>query len=70
MKRGEEQTEMRKILCWLLGHDCMPTSARRRVCLRCGLRETLRNYGNVLGWEEIGETASVARGADVISRAR
>ena len=46
---------MRKILCWLLGHDCMTTSARRRVCLRCGLRETLRDYGNVRGWEEAGE---------------
>jgi hypothetical protein len=44
---------MRKILCWFLGHDCMTTSARRRVCLRCGLRETLRDYGNVLGWEEV-----------------
>jgi hypothetical protein len=61
---------MRKILCRLLGHDCMTTSARRRVCLRCGLREMLRNYGNVLGWEEVGETVSVARGADLISRAR
>jgi hypothetical protein len=44
---------MRTILCWVLGHDCLTTSARRRVCLRCGLRETLRDYGNVLGWEEV-----------------
>jgi hypothetical protein len=49
---------MRKLLCWLLGHDCMTTSARRRVCLRCGQRETLRDYGNVLGWEEVGKAAA------------
>ncbi len=48
---------MRKILCWLLGHDCMTTSARRRVCLRCGQRETLRDYGNVRGWEEVSAAA-------------
>ena len=48
---------MRKILCWFLGHDCMTTSTRRRVCLRCGQRETLRDYGNVLGWEEVSESA-------------
>jgi hypothetical protein len=36
----------------------MTTSARRRVCLRCGQRETLRNYGNVLGWEEVGKAAA------------
>ncbi|HEX9186627.1 MAG TPA: hypothetical protein VGB87_06135 [Vicinamibacteria bacterium] len=53
---------MRKMMCWLLGHDCMKTSARRRVCLRCGQRETLRDYGNVLGWEEVGETAGRASG--------
>ena len=41
----------------------MTTSARRRVCLRCGQRETLRDYGNVLGWEEVGKAAApVARG--------
>jgi hypothetical protein len=48
---------MRKLLCRLLGHDCMTTSARRRVCLRCGQQETLRNYGNVLGWEEVTKAA-------------
>lgn len=55
---------MRRILCWFLGHDCMTTSARRRVCLRCGQRETLRDYGNVLGWEEAGKGEAVARGRD------
>lgn len=44
---------MRKFWCWLLGHDCLPASARRRVCLRCGQRVTLRDYRNVLGWEEV-----------------
>jgi len=48
---------MRKILCRFLGHDRMTTSVRQRVCLRCGQRETLRDYGNVRGWEEVSETA-------------
>lgn len=48
---------MRKLLCWLLGHDCMVTSPRHRVCLRCGQRETLRDYGNVRGWEEVSRAA-------------
>jgi hypothetical protein len=61
---------MRKILCWLLGHDCMTTSARRRVCLRCGQREMLRDYGNVLGWEEVSETAVRGSRRRLIFRAR
>jgi hypothetical protein len=44
---------VRKLLCRLLGHDRMTTSARQRVCVRCGQRETLRRYGNVLAWEEV-----------------
>jgi hypothetical protein len=44
---------MRKLLCFLLGHDVMATTARRRVCLRCGQREALRRYGEVLAWEEM-----------------
>jgi hypothetical protein len=48
---------MRKLFCWLLGHNHMTTSARRRVCLRCGTRETLRQYGSVIGWEEVTEAA-------------
>jgi hypothetical protein len=35
----------------------MATSARRRICLRCGQRETLRNYGHVIAWEEVAEAA-------------
>lgn len=46
---------MRKLLCWLLGHDRMPTRTRHRICERCGTRETLRNYGRVVGWEEVTE---------------
>jgi hypothetical protein len=49
---------MKKLLCWFLGHDRMTTSARRRVCLRCGQRETLHNYGHVLAWEEAPFVAS------------
>ena len=52
---------MRKLLCWLFGHDRMTTSARRRVCLRCGQRETRRQYEHVVGWEEVAEGA--ARGS-------
>jgi hypothetical protein len=44
---------MKKLLCRLLGHDHMTTSTRHRVCLRCGVRETLRHYGDVLAWEEV-----------------
>jgi hypothetical protein len=51
---------MRKLLCWLLGHDHMNTSARQRVCVRCDARETLRNYGDVLAWEAV--TKAGARG--------
>jgi hypothetical protein len=30
----------------------MTTSARHRVCLRCGTRETLRYFGIGIAWEE------------------
>lgn len=52
---------MSKFLCWLLGHDRMTTSAHHRVCLRCGTRETLRNFGNVVAWEEHPEVAARGR---------
>jgi hypothetical protein len=48
---------MRKILCWLLDHDRMTTSARRRVCVRCGQQETLRQFGHVVAWEEVSGSA-------------
>ena len=48
---------MREFLCWLLGHDRMTTSARQRICLRCGTRETLRHFGSVIGWEEVTKVA-------------
>ena len=44
---------MSKFLCRVFGHDLMVTSARQRVCLRCSARETLRQYGEVLAWEEL-----------------
>ena len=46
---------MRKVLCWLLGHDRMATRTLYRICDRCGTREMLRNYGHVRGWEEIAD---------------
>jgi hypothetical protein len=52
---------MSRLFCWLLGHDRMTTSARHRICLRCGTRETLRHYGSVLGWEEV--TGAEVRGS-------
>lgn len=52
---------MRKLLCRFLGHDLMTTSRRHRICLRCGVRETLRYYGTILGWEEVAKAA--VRGA-------
>jgi hypothetical protein len=48
---------MRKLLCWLLGHDHMTNGGARRTCLRCGMQEKLRNYGNVRGWEEVARPA-------------
>jgi hypothetical protein len=54
---------MAKLLCWLLGHDRMTTSARHRICLRCGTRETLRHYGSVFGWEEVAKAAARNSGA-------
>jgi hypothetical protein len=44
---------MSKLLCWMFDHDRMMTSWRRRVCMRCGRQETLRNLGHVLAWEEV-----------------
>ncbi len=51
---------MHRLLCWLLGHDTMTTRARHRICLRCGKRETLRQYGELVAWEDV--TAAVVRG--------
>jgi hypothetical protein len=47
---------VKKLMCWLYGHDRMQTRARLRVCLRCGQREKLCQYGSVLGWEELPNT--------------
>lgn len=58
---------MSKFLCRVLGHDLMVTSARQRVCVRCGARETLRQYGSVLAWEEVTRVA-VAKTAVHASR--
>jgi len=35
----------------------MENGSAHRSCLRCGLREELRNFGNVRGWEEKGKVA-------------
>ena len=48
---------MRGLLCRLFGHDRMTTSARHRVCLRCGQRERLREFGLVVAWEEMSAAA-------------
>jgi hypothetical protein len=61
---------MRKILCRFLGHDRTTTSPRQRVCLRCGQRETLRDYGHVRGWEEVSETAARGSRTGPVSRGR
>jgi Prophage protein (DUF1660) len=45
---------MKKLLCWLFGHDRM-VSNRNRVCQRCGAREILKRFGQVLAWEEVPE---------------
>jgi hypothetical protein len=43
---------MRRLLCWIFGHDSVATSARRRICVRCEHRELLRQFGSVRAWEE------------------
>ncbi len=43
---------MQKLLCWLLGHDRMPSRASHRTCLRCGQKEKLQNLGHVVAWVE------------------
>ncbi len=43
---------MRRLLCWLLDHSYMMTSARHRICVRCDQRETASYYGQVLAWSE------------------
>ena len=43
---------MQRLLCWLLGHDRMPSGSSPRICLRCGQKERLQNLGHVLGWVE------------------
>jgi Prophage protein (DUF1660) len=45
-----------KLLCRLFGHDRKAIGTRKRVCLRCGMRETLRRYGRSMAWEEMSET--------------
>ena len=52
---------MKQFLCWLIGHDRMTTSARQRVCVRCGTRETLRQFGQVVAWEELAKAAVRAK---------
>jgi hypothetical protein len=49
---GLGRSEMRKLLCWLMGHDRMVKNSRERVCVRCGLKEKLRMFGSVIAWEE------------------
>jgi hypothetical protein len=48
---------VKKIMCWIWGHDRMQTTARRRVCLRCGQREKLRQFDSGHGWEELPDAA-------------
>jgi len=52
---------MAKLMCRILGHDRMSTSSRSRVCVRCGQRETLRDFGHVTGWQEVAGPVSIAK---------
>lgn len=54
---------MRRLICWLLGHDRMAAGPAKRVCVRCGKREVRRDFGNVIGWEEVGEAPVRGSGA-------
>jgi hypothetical protein len=44
---------MRKLLCWLFGHERMVTSPRVRECIRCGLRERRLLIGEIIAWENV-----------------
>ena len=48
---------MKKLMCWIWGHDRLLTGSRLRLCLRCGQREKLRHFGRVSGWEEVSDSA-------------
>jgi hypothetical protein len=48
---------MNKFLCRLLDHDRMTTGTRHRICVRCGTRETLRQFGSTSAWEEDAKVA-------------
>ena len=50
-----------KLMCRILGHDLVTMTYRTRVCARCGLRETLRDFGHVTGWQEAAQPVPVAR---------
>ena len=52
-----EGMNLKKLMCRIWGHDRMQTAMRQRVCLRCGQRETLRQFGSTTGWEELPDTA-------------
>jgi len=48
---------VKKLMCWIWGHDRMQTTPRQRECLRCGQKEKLRHFGGCDGWEELPNTA-------------
>jgi hypothetical protein len=42
---------MRRIFCWLFGHQIMAAGPRSRVCIRCNQHEQKRMFGQVVAWE-------------------
>lgn len=38
----------------------MTNGMRNRTCMRCGMRETLRNLGHVQAWVEVPRTVKGA----------
>ena len=44
---------MRRLLCWLFGHEREAVGSRQRVCVRCHQRETMRRFGEVIAWEVV-----------------
>ena len=52
-----EPMSVKRLICRIWGHDRMQTAMRQRVCLRCGQREKLRQFGSTTGWEELSDTA-------------
>ena len=52
---------MRRILCWLFGHQVEAVGWKERVCARCYQRETMLRFGTVIAWQVVADPAAHGR---------